>query len=84
MLDKCIGFGLSVFHAYAHNWLCQMRFNPRLIKGFGYSDGEGTERFWSFLAPLIKLCRTANASLRLSNIHFRTQEHNIQRRLDLS
>lgn len=30
----------SVFNEYAHNWLCQMRYNLRPIAIFGFSDGE--------------------------------------------
>ncbi|EGG10072.1 uncharacterized protein MELLADRAFT_94412 [Melampsora larici-populina 98AG31] len=37
-------YGTSVFHAYAHQWWCQIFFNPRFIKFFGLSDGEGLER----------------------------------------
>lgn len=68
--------GVSVFHAYAHNWLCQMRYNPRLIAGFGFSDGENSERFWSKLSPLVRLNRTASSSLRLLNINFLVEHIN--------
>ncbi|KAH9822577.1 hypothetical protein DFH28DRAFT_1092470 [Melampsora americana] len=37
-------FSTSVFHAYAHQWRCQIFFNPRFIRLFGLSDGEGLER----------------------------------------
>ncbi|KZV96829.1 hypothetical protein EXIGLDRAFT_574925, partial [Exidia glandulosa HHB12029] len=33
-------FGVSVFHAYGHNWACQLVFHPRKRDGFGLSDGE--------------------------------------------
>ncbi|UOH79962.1 hypothetical protein LQV05_002611 [Cryptococcus neoformans] len=36
-----LAIGVAVFHAYAHDWLCQLRYHPRLIPGFGLSDGEG-------------------------------------------
>ncbi|KAI6156246.1 hypothetical protein EDD17DRAFT_1779699 [Pisolithus thermaeus] len=35
-------FGISVFHAYGHQWPC-----------FGLSDGEGCEQLWSSLKMLI-------------------------------
>ncbi|OAV96241.1 hypothetical protein PTTG_03449 [Puccinia triticina 1-1 BBBD Race 1] len=47
-----ISFGTSVFHAYVHNWLCQLEYHPRFNKGWGLSDGEGLERMWSYLSPL--------------------------------
>lgn len=62
--------GVSIFHAYAHIWPCQIRYNPRMMEGFGLTDGEGAERLWSFMVPLIRLNRTVNSSLQLSNIHF--------------
>ncbi|WVO23245.1 uncharacterized protein IAS62_006568 [Cryptococcus decagattii] len=68
--------GVSVFHAYAHIWPCQIRYNPRMMEGFGLTDGEGAERLWSFMVPLIRLNRTVNSSLRLSNIHFRVEYMN--------
>jgi hypothetical protein len=30
----------------------QVNFSVRYLKGFGLTDGEGTERLWSFLRPL--------------------------------
>lgn len=44
-------------HAYAHQWGCQIVYNPRIRTGFGLSDGEGTERFWSRLRKLIPIAR---------------------------
>ncbi|EJD32329.1 hypothetical protein AURDEDRAFT_47039, partial [Auricularia subglabra TFB-10046 SS5] len=46
-------FGVSVFHAYGHQWACQIVFHPRKRVGFGLSDGEGCERFWSSIRHLI-------------------------------
>ncbi|KAI9484924.1 hypothetical protein BDB00DRAFT_721768, partial [Zychaea mexicana] len=31
---------VGVFHAYAHSMDCQVQYNPRLIEGFGLTDGE--------------------------------------------
>lgn len=59
-----ITFGISVFHAYGHQWPCQLIYHPRKCKGFGWSDGEGCERFWSALKLLI-------LSLRVSGYHHR-------------
>ncbi|KAG7098406.1 hypothetical protein E1B28_000365 [Marasmius oreades] len=43
----------SMMHTYGHQWTCQLTFNPRLRKGLGLTDGEGTERLWSRLRGLI-------------------------------
>ncbi|KNF02606.1 hypothetical protein PSTG_04205 [Puccinia striiformis f. sp. tritici PST-78] len=71
-----IQFGTSVFHAYAHNWLCQLGYHPRFNVGWGLSDGEGLERMWSFLSPLIGPLRYSTRSHRLHSIAHRLKHHN--------
>ena len=46
-------------HAYGHQWSCQLVYNPRLRKGLGLSDGEGTERLWSRFRKLIGITRSS-------------------------
>ncbi|KAI5993383.1 hypothetical protein EDC04DRAFT_2872667 [Pisolithus marmoratus] len=46
-------FGISVFHAYGHQWPCQIVYHPCKCVGFGLSDGEGCEQLWSSLKMLI-------------------------------
>ncbi|KAF9508630.1 hypothetical protein BS47DRAFT_1373627 [Hydnum rufescens UP504] len=48
-----IEFGVSVFHAYGHQWTCQLWYHPCKSEKWGLSDGEGCERFWSQLKRLI-------------------------------
>jgi hypothetical protein len=57
-LDR-ITWGLSVFHAYGHQWPCQLVYHPRKCAGFGLSDGEGCERFWSSIKKLIPTLRVS-------------------------
>lgn len=52
-----IMFITPAMHAYAHQWACQIVFNPRLKKGAGLTDGEGVERLWSRLRFLINTTR---------------------------
>jgi hypothetical protein len=54
-----ITFGISVFHAYGHQWPCQIVYHPRKREGFGLSDGEGCERFWSAIKKLIPSLRVS-------------------------
>lgn len=54
-----INFGISVFHAYGHQWPCQIVYHPRKCTGFGLSDGEGCERLWSALKHLIPVLRVS-------------------------
>ncbi|KAF9514835.1 hypothetical protein BS47DRAFT_1372198 [Hydnum rufescens UP504] len=54
-----IVFGISVFHAYCHQWACQLWYNPRKGGVWGLTDGEGCERLWNDLRRLIpNLCVT--------------------------
>ena len=56
---SCIEFGVSVFHAYRHQWNCQLWYHPCKSDIWGLSDGEGCEWFWSELQKLIpNLCVT--------------------------
>ncbi|KAF9507807.1 hypothetical protein BS47DRAFT_1303577 [Hydnum rufescens UP504] len=36
-------FATSVFHAYGHQWVCQLWYHPRKAQIWGLSDGEGCE-----------------------------------------
>ena len=63
-----IEWGISVFHAGGHNWACQLVYHPRKRKGFGLSDGEGCERFWWKLSPLIGNLRVQGFFARLYSL----------------
>ena len=62
-LDRIV-FGVSVFHAYGHQWPCQLIYHPRKCTGFGLTDGESCERFWGSIKLLIP-------NLRVSGYHNR-------------
>lgn len=67
-------FAISVFHAYGHQWPCQVVYHPRKRKGFGLSDGEGCERFWSSIKKLIPSLRVSGVRLCISfSFHYLTQ-----------
>jgi hypothetical protein len=67
-LDRII-WGISIFHAYGHQWPCQLIYHPRKCTGFGLSDGEGCERFWSSIQGLVPslrvsgVCRTPHVDM---------------------
>ncbi|TFK60081.1 hypothetical protein BDN72DRAFT_550118, partial [Pluteus cervinus] len=63
-LDR-IMFGISVFHAFGHQWACQLVYHPRKCVGFGLSDGEGCERFWHSISKLIPVLRVSGFHQRL-------------------
>jgi Kyakuja-Dileera-Zisupton transposase len=46
-------FGISMFHAYGHQWVCQLWYHPQKGQIWGLSDGEGCECLWAYLRKLI-------------------------------
>lgn len=58
-----IEWGISVFHAFGHQWPCQCVYHPLKRQGFGFSDGEGCERCWGSLKKLISILRVSGVSL---------------------
>ena len=62
-LARRLHFGISVFHAFGHQWPCQVVYHPRKCTGFGLSDGEGCERFWSSIQRLIPSLRVSGVSV---------------------
>ncbi|KAJ7318477.1 hypothetical protein DFH08DRAFT_971233 [Mycena albidolilacea] len=64
----CILFAVSVFHAFAHRWACQLIYHPLKCRGFGFTNGEGCERFWHSISKLIPYLRVAGYHNRLHTI----------------
>ncbi|KAH9449653.1 hypothetical protein Pst134EB_033044 [Puccinia striiformis f. sp. tritici] len=79
-----LSFGTSVFHAYVHEWPCQVKYNPRYQKGWGLSDGESLERLWSALSPMVSPLRYATRNNRLGALAHRCQYRNKQSVLKLA
>ncbi|KAF8333211.1 uncharacterized protein EI90DRAFT_2848940, partial [Cantharellus anzutake] len=48
-----LSIAVSVFHAYTHQFCCQIAFHPWKRNGFGKSNGEGNERLWSLIVDTI-------------------------------
>ncbi|THU99083.1 hypothetical protein K435DRAFT_659654 [Dendrothele bispora CBS 962.96] len=63
-LDNLV-FAISVFHAFGHQWACQIIYHPRKCERFGLSDGEGAERLWHAIQHLIAYTRIAGYHLRM-------------------
>ncbi|KAJ7866947.1 hypothetical protein B0H14DRAFT_3442077 [Mycena olivaceomarginata] len=61
-------FAVSVFHAFAHRWACQLIYHPLKCRGFGFTNGEGCERFWHSISKLIPYLRVAGYHNRLHTI----------------
>ncbi|KAJ3816555.1 hypothetical protein F5880DRAFT_1619187 [Lentinula raphanica] len=61
-------FAVSIFHAFGHQWPCQLVYHPRKCTGYGLSDGEGAERLWHSLSHLIAYSRVAGYYVRMYNL----------------
>ena len=57
--QKQITFGVSVFHAFGHEFACQCIYHPQKKVDFGCSDGEGCERVWNQLLKEIPMLRVS-------------------------
>ena len=44
-----LAWGVLIFHAYGHQYNCQLWYHPQKSAMWGFTDGEGCERFWSEL-----------------------------------
>ncbi|KAF9517444.1 hypothetical protein BS47DRAFT_1359705 [Hydnum rufescens UP504] len=60
-----IVFGISVFHGYCHQWVCQLWYNPQKGGVWGLTDGEGCEHLWNDLQRLIPNLRVTGFHRRL-------------------
>ncbi|KNZ77098.1 hypothetical protein J132_06976, partial [Termitomyces sp. J132] len=64
-ITKCMLFAMSAMHAYAHQWACQIIYNPQIRTGVGLTDGEGVECLWSRMHKLIAVSRSSGRSWRI-------------------
>src|SRR5260370_20767464 len=44
---------MSIFHAYGHQWVCQLWYHPQKDECWGLSDGKVCKCFWSGLCHLV-------------------------------
>lgn len=58
-------FGVAVFHAYGHQWACQLWYHPRKREIWGHRDGEGCERYWFDIQLLIPVLRVTGYHRRI-------------------
>lgn len=48
----------------------KLEYSSRNLTGFGLTDGEGTERLWSYLRPLAKITKEMTPSRRLDLLNY--------------
>ncbi|KAF8586021.1 hypothetical protein K439DRAFT_1341836, partial [Ramaria rubella] len=46
--------GIVVFHAYAHQFCCQIVYHTHKQTGFGWSNGEGNKQMWALSKDTIR------------------------------
>ncbi|KAJ7061307.1 hypothetical protein C8F01DRAFT_987598 [Mycena amicta] len=66
-------WAVSVFHAFAHIWGCQLIYHPQKCLGFGGSNGENSERVWAKLSHLIAVLRVSGYHQRNYTIDMQTE-----------
>ncbi|KAI8334934.1 hypothetical protein EDC96DRAFT_583019 [Choanephora cucurbitarum] len=76
-------YGVTAFHAYAHTMACQVNYNPKYIPNFGCTDGEGCERFWSYLDGFVSMTRSMSSRNRLLAITDSVEHFTYQKMLEL-
>ncbi|KAJ7845678.1 hypothetical protein B0H13DRAFT_1647204, partial [Mycena leptocephala] len=64
-LRERVSFAINAMHAYGHQWVCQLVYNPCMRPGCGLTDGEGVERIWSRIRKLIPITRNQWNSRRI-------------------
>lgn len=74
MLERIL-HATSIMHSYAHQWECQLVFNPRMLSGVGLTDGEGSERLWSRICMLIPILRHVSVRRRFDDNRVATDVH---------
>ncbi|KAF9515371.1 hypothetical protein BS47DRAFT_1262229, partial [Hydnum rufescens UP504] len=76
-------FATSVFHAYRHQWVCQLWYHPRKAQIWGLSDGEGCERLWACLRKLIPVLRVTGYHRRLFILDLQIEQRDSEETLSL-
>ncbi|KAF9060550.1 hypothetical protein BDP27DRAFT_1236693 [Rhodocollybia butyracea] len=61
-------FVVSIFHAFGHQWPCQIVYHPHKCLGYGLCSSKGAERLWHALSHLIAYGHVAGVSFVLSSI----------------
>ena len=75
-------WGVSIFHAYGHQWACQLWYHPQKDDLWGLLDGEGCERLWSglwHLVPGLRItghhCHLFILDMQLKHITVKVKKH---------
>ncbi|EGF98611.1 uncharacterized protein MELLADRAFT_95534 [Melampsora larici-populina 98AG31] len=69
-------FAVGAFHSYAHAYGCQLAYDPRKNKGWGKSDGKGSERVWWKLSPEVPANRYVTSLHRKVSLDLKTHHMN--------
>ncbi|KAJ7053451.1 hypothetical protein C8F01DRAFT_1088689 [Mycena amicta] len=70
-----IAWAVSIFHAFAHIWACQLIYHPQKCLGFGEENGECAERVWNSIQHLIAYLRVCGYHQRNFVLDFQLQRN---------
>lgn len=59
-----VSLAIPIFHCYGHKASCQVQFSPRRTINIGLTDGEGVERFWSYLRQFSTITKEMSVNKR--------------------
>ncbi|KAE9397534.1 hypothetical protein BT96DRAFT_957901 [Gymnopus androsaceus JB14] len=59
---------VSIFHAFGHQWPCQMIYHPQKCIGCSLSDGKGCKHHWHSLSYLIEYGQVAGYYVWMYNL----------------
>src|ERR1700728_3531553 len=83
LLEKCMRYGLPVWHASAHKENCQIANLLRLQPGLAHTDREGVERGWSCINGLSSSTKEMGQGARHDTLNNHFGYHNWQRNIGL-
>ncbi|XP_068758161.1 uncharacterized protein [Montipora capricornis] len=61
-----VSLAIPIFHCYGHKASCQVQFIPRRTPNVGLTDGEGVERFWSYLRQFSTITKEMSVDKRVN------------------
>ncbi|KAJ7050253.1 hypothetical protein C8F01DRAFT_1264140 [Mycena amicta] len=70
-----IAWAVSIFHAFAHIWACQLIYHPQKCLGFGEENGECAEGVWNSIQHLIAYLRVCGYHQRNFVLDFQLQRN---------
>ncbi|KAJ7749884.1 hypothetical protein B0H16DRAFT_1318981 [Mycena metata] len=75
-------FALPVWHAAVHELACQNENSLTYLDGVGRTDGEGIERTWSVLNPILWATKEMTRGARADSVEDKIDHHNWEKNIN--